>query len=110
MPSPNAIAATPSTSCFQLSTVNFRLFCYNSFRFTYFRKNASANPYGSHISKTKDLKPFRITYFQKSGGGRGPVCVLRPVTSHVRQAASQGFRDASHGAPTTPHVALTTSH
>ncbi len=41
----------------------------NLFRITYIRKNATANPYGSHIYKTKDLKPFRITYLQKKGGG-----------------------------------------
>jgi len=48
-----------------LSTLNYRLstFPANSFRITYFRKNASATPYGSHTSKTKDLKSFRITYF-----------------------------------------------
>src|SRR5712691_3765154 len=72
MPSPNAIAPPPSTARFHFSTVNSRLFCSNSFRITYIHKMAPANPYGSHISKTKDLKPFRITYFQKSGrvGGR----------------------------------------
>src|SRR2546427_9356300 len=78
MPSPNAIARPPSNPRFQLSTVNSRLFSSNSFRFTYFRKNASATPLESHSFKTKDLKPFRFTYFQESGGGRGPVCVLRP--------------------------------
>src|SRR5713226_5674402 len=43
----------------------------NSFSTTYICKNASANPYGSHIYKTKDLKSFRITYFQKSGRREG---------------------------------------
>src|SRR5712691_7938596 len=71
MHSPNAIAPPPSAAHSQLSTVNSRLFCLNSFRITYIRKNASANPYGSHISKTKDLKPFRITYLQKKGTGEG---------------------------------------
>jgi len=69
MPPPNAIAPPPSTACFQLSTVNSRLFCSKPFRFTYFRKNASATPLESHSFKTKDLKPFRITYLQKKGGG-----------------------------------------
>src|SRR6266702_6069650 len=69
MPSPNAIAPPPSAARFQLSTVNSRLFCPKPFRFTYFRKNASATPLESHSFKTKDLKPFRFTYFQKSGGG-----------------------------------------
>ena len=39
------------------------------FSFTHFRKNASASPFVSHTFKTKDLKPFRITHFQKKGGG-----------------------------------------
>src|SRR5713226_1795659 len=110
MPSPNAIAPPPSPPHFQLWTAGSRLSCSKPFRFTYFRKNASASPLESHTFKTKDLKPFRFTYFQKSGGGRVPVCVLRPVTAHVRQAASQGFRAASHGARTTGHEALSTSH
>src|SRR5947209_19824639 len=87
MPSSNAIAAPLSTAHFQLSTVNRpsgqdgrperasraegSLCRGNSFRITYIHKMAPANPYSSHISKTKDLKPFRITYLQKKGGGRG---------------------------------------
>src|SRR5713226_2352391 len=43
-------------------------FCANSFRFTHFRENASANPLESHTFKTKDLKPFRFTHFQKKVG------------------------------------------
>src|SRR5260370_8062036 len=39
------------------------------FSFTQFRKNASATPFVSHTFKTKDLKPFRFTHFQKKGGG-----------------------------------------
>ncbi len=39
------------------------------FRFTHFRKNASANPLDSHTFKTKDLKPFRFIHFQKKGRG-----------------------------------------
>ncbi len=42
------------------------------FRMTHFRKNASATPLVSHTFKTKDLKPFRFTHFQKKGWGRGP--------------------------------------
>src|SRR5260370_10866913 len=42
------------------------------FSFTQFRKNASATPLVSHTFKTKDLKPFRFTHFQKKGGGWGP--------------------------------------
>src|SRR5713226_7385255 len=69
MPSPNAIALPSSTARFQLSTVNSRLFCSNPFRFTQFRKNASANPLESHTFKTKDLKCPVFTHFQKRGGG-----------------------------------------
>src|SRR5712691_1708674 len=58
----------PFTSRFQLSTVDSRLFPPNSFRFTHFRKNASASPLESHTFKTKDLKPFRFTHFQKKVG------------------------------------------
>ncbi len=63
--------ASPFASRFQPSTVNSQLFRANSFRFTHFRKNASATPLESHSFKTKDLKPFRFTHFQKKGGGRG---------------------------------------
>ncbi len=61
----------PRRSNFRLSTVNSRLFRSNSFRLTYIHKNAPANPYGSHTSKTKDLKSRRITYLQKKGGVAG---------------------------------------
>src|SRR2546422_10621142 len=40
-----------------------KLFC-----FTHFTKNASATPLVSYTLKTKDLKPFRFTHFQKRGG------------------------------------------
>src|SRR5260370_32820966 len=73
IPSSNPPAATPSTTHFQLWTVNSRLFCSKPFRFTYFRKNASVTPLGTHTSKTKDLKPFRITYLQKMVGGGGYI-------------------------------------
>src|SRR5712691_9820266 len=75
MPSPNAIAPPPSTARFHFSTVNSRLFPPNSFRFTLLSKNASANHLVSHTFKTKDLKPFRFTHFQKSGRGRGRLGV-----------------------------------
>ena len=45
------------------------IFPVNCFRFTHFRKNASANPFVSHSFKTKDLKPFRFIHFQKKEGG-----------------------------------------
>jgi hypothetical protein len=70
----------------------------NSFRITYIRKNASANPYGSHISKTKDLKPFRITYLQKKGRGRGASARM----SH--------FRLSTVDCQLTTHQSLVTTH
>src|SRR6267378_4524736 len=42
---------------------------FNLFSFTLLSKNASATPLVSHSFKTKDLKPFRFTHFQKKGGG-----------------------------------------
>src|SRR5258708_2473831 len=50
----------------QLSTLRA-----NPFRDTYFCKNAAITPFGTHTSKTKDLKSRRITYLQKKGRGRG---------------------------------------
>src|SRR5712692_1186839 len=88
MPSPNAIAAPPSTACFQLSAVNFRLFCSNSFRFTHFRKNASANPLVSHTFKTKDLKCPRIIHFQKSGRGGTPVFRSAAISGSDHQSTN----------------------
>src|SRR2546426_7768090 len=56
-------------SRFQLSTADFQPFRTNSFRLIQFRKNASVSPLVSHSFKTKDLKPFRFTHFQKKGWG-----------------------------------------
>src|SRR5712692_6475435 len=56
-------------------------FCANSFRLIQFRKNASATPFVSHTFKTKDLKPFRFTHFQKKGGGPFRIHQSR-ITSH----------------------------
>src|SRR3989475_11963400 len=55
----------------------------NSFSFTHFRKNASASPLESHTFKTKDLKPFRFTHFQKKGRGWVPLSNLQPHTSNL---------------------------
>src|SRR2546427_13123903 len=49
--------------------LNKRYIAPKLFTFTHFPKNTSANPLVSHTFKTKDLKPFRFTHFQKSGGG-----------------------------------------
>src|SRR5713226_6984258 len=56
------------------------------FRFTHFRKNASATPLVSHTFKTKDLKPFRFTHFQKKGGSLFPNIQHR--TSNLRSSLS----------------------
>src|SRR5947209_1887255 len=59
----------------------------NSFRLIQFRKNASANPLVSHSFKTKDLKPFRFTHFQKKGGGTPAfplgTGLLRPLLGRI---------------------------
>src|SRR5437899_9182513 len=98
MPSPNAPAPPPSTVDFQLSTVNSRLFCSNSFRITYICKSASVNPYGSHTSKTKDLKPFRITYLQKkgTGGGGEPRPMHKAVVNVLGRALELCDRSVRH--------------
>ena len=96
MPSSNAIAPPSSTARFQFWTVNSRLFCSNSFRFTYFRKNASATPLESHSFKTKDLKPFRITYLQKKGGGRGVAQLLLAVSLETRLVPARQPRPTHH--------------
>src|SRR6266568_907673 len=56
------------------------------FRFTQFRKNASATPLVSHTFKTKDLKPFRFTHFQKNGRGWVPLSNLRSSLSPLDSA------------------------
>src|SRR2546426_7011554 len=74
---------TAFASRFQLSTADLQLFRTNSFRLIQFRKNASANPLESHTLKTKDLKPFRFTHFQKKGGGWVPLSNIQPHTSNL---------------------------
>src|SRR5947209_18585127 len=62
----------------------------NSFRLIQFRKNASANPLVSHSFKTKDLKPFRFTHFQKKGGGTPAfplgTGLLRPLLRRISRS------------------------
>src|SRR5712692_675498 len=58
------------------------------FSFTHFRKNASATPLVSHTFKTKDLKPFPFTHFQKKGRGWVPLSNMQPQTSHLRSSLS----------------------
>src|SRR5947209_18983123 len=69
-----------------------------SFSFTLLSKNASANPLVSHTFKTKDLKPFRFTHFQKKGGGYPPAWSAR------------AGRRLWHAAPATDHESPVTSH
>src|SRR5229473_1390217 len=64
----------------QLSTADLQLLRTNSFRLIQFRKNAPANPLDSHTFKTKDLKPFRFTHFQKKVGC--PPCF--PPDAHLQ--------------------------
>src|SRR5229473_2347711 len=80
----NGALVSPSIFPFRLSTADSQLstFCPNSFRFTHFRKNASATPLVSHTFKTKDLKPFRFTHFQEKGGGS--PCHWAPISGHER--------------------------
>src|SRR2546422_8486256 len=58
------------------------------FSFTHFRKNASATPLVSHTFKTKDLKPFPFTHFQKKGRGWVPLSNLQPHTSNLCSSLS----------------------
>src|SRR5712692_4459006 len=84
---------TGSSRDFRSSTINCPLTPSNPFRITYIRKNAPANPYGSHIYKTKDLKSFQITYYEKGVGGT-PFSAQRnlplQVTSHESGATNHG--------------------
>src|SRR5216684_5381616 len=64
------------------------------FRFTHFRKNASANPLVSYTFKTKDLKPFRIIHFQKSGGG-----VPQATVSHRLRLSTVNRLSGQDGRP-----------
>ncbi len=99
MPSPSIHAFPPSIARFQLSTVNSRLPCLNSFRITYICKNASANPLDSHTFKTEDLKSFRITYFQKQAGGGSHPATGRPAALSALSPLSSAL---TRCAPVTP--------
>ena len=74
-------------------------FCANSFRLIHFRKNVSANPLVSHTFKTKDLKPFRFTHFQKKGRGWVPFSNIQPQTDQptIRPGWSSRASGASRG-------------
>src|SRR5713226_9662712 len=96
---------------FHHSPFNCPLTRSNSFRITYIRKNAPASPYGSHISKTKDLKPFRITYLQKKGGWfPHPANTVIPsiLAGDEGSQRSEGRepQSANHESPVTNHESL----
>src|SRR6266446_3040264 len=79
------------------------------FSFTHFRKNASASPFVSHTFKTKDLKPFRITHFQKKGGASassGPFASSTSFTSLGRKprVTNFEFHVSNFAGPTAAHL------
>src|SRR5260370_30331237 len=95
------------------STLNSRLFSSNSLSFTHFPKNASATPLESHTFKTKDLKPFRFTHLQKSGGGSPHLATVVAPREPAIFAADEGSRSesrepqpAKHKSPVTNHESL----
>jgi hypothetical protein len=103
------------------STLNSRLFSSKSLRFTHFPKNASATPLESHSFKTKDLKPFRFTHLQKSGGGSPHLATvaiplaLRHEGSEPaifvggegsQRSESREPRPVNHKSPVTNHESL----
>src|SRR6266581_3150300 len=104
MPAPHARCPPPSTACFQLSTADSRLLCSNSFRFTQFRKNASASPLESHSFKTKDLKCPVFTHFQKKGGGPPTVKSKEGRRTRRTQGQQSGVpKDSGCRAIESPH-------
>ncbi len=100
---------TPSlfASRFQLSTADLQLFRTNSFRLIQFRKNASANPLDSHTFKTKDLKPFRFTHFQKKGRGWVPLSNIQPQTDHPTRMVVPSERSEPRDLPSNLCSSLT---
>src|SRR6266849_898322 len=79
----------------------------NSFSFTHFRKNASATPLVSHSFKTKDLKPFRFTHFQKKGGSLFPN--IQPQTSIPRSSLNPLTSTLTKNASASPLDSALTS-
>ncbi len=77
------------------------------FRFTHFRKNASATPLVSHSFKTKDLKPFRFTHFQKKGGSLFPN--IQPQTSNLRSSLNPLTSTLTKNASASPLDSALTS-
>src|SRR6266702_195225 len=76
----------------------------NSFRFTQFRKNASASPLESHTFKTKDLKCPVFTHFQKKGGGPPTVKSKEGRRKRRTQGQQSGVpKDSGCRAIESPH-------
>src|SRR5712692_7804896 len=100
------------------SAFNSRLFSSKSLRFTHFPKNASATPLESHTFKTKDLKPFRFTHLQKSGGGSPHLATVVTPSEPAIFAGDEGSRrsespepqPANHKSPVTNAESLRLSH
>ena len=88
------------------------------FSFTHFPKNTPATPLESRTFKTKDLKPFRFTHLQKSGGGslRLATAVIpsEPAISAGDEGSQRSERrepqPANHESPVTNHEFLRLSH
>src|SRR5712691_9546246 len=96
------------------SAFNSRLFSSKSLRFTHFPKKASATPLESHTFKTKDLKPFRFTHLQKSGGGSPHLAmVVVPREPAIftggegsQRSESREPQPANYKSPVTNHESL----
>ncbi len=88
------------------------------FSFTHFPKNASATPLVSHTFKTKDLKPFRFTHLQKSGGvSLRPATVVIPSEPPIlagdegsQRSQSPEPQPANHRSPVYPEAGRATNH
>jgi len=100
------------------STLNSRLISSKSLSFTHFPKNASATPLESHTFKTKDLKPFRFTHLQKSGGGSPHLATVVIPSEPAIFAGDEGSQHsedrepqpANHKSPVTNAELLRLSH
>src|SRR5712692_5197374 len=69
------------------------------FSFTHFPKNTSATLLESHTFKTKDLKPFRFTHLQKSGGGSPHLATVVTPSEPAIFAGDEGSRRSESRGP-----------
>src|SRR5712691_8669754 len=69
------------------------------FSFTHFPKNTSATPLESHTFKTKDLKPFRFTHLQESGGGSPHLATVVTPSEPAIFAGDEGSRRSENREP-----------